>query len=155
MSTLAMFDYQKYYISNNIDELAEVCISCFWVVEVWSFSKTIWKIIFFLIEYILFLLLLRGKEQLSFFTFELSLRNLTYKNKVLRACSWFLKLHVWNPALDTHLKFATKNLQPLGGSLPLSKQKSLWYRNQPIDLQRKSMGWFLYGRIFVTKELIF
>ena len=53
MTTLGKFDYQKLYISNKIDELSEVCTSRFWVVQVWSYSKIIGKIIFVLIGYIL------------------------------------------------------------------------------------------------------
>ena len=34
MSTLGKFDYQKFYISDKIDELAEVCTSRFWVVVI-------------------------------------------------------------------------------------------------------------------------
>ena len=37
--------------------------------------------------------------------------------------------------------------------LPLTHDKSLSYRNQPIDLQSKSMDWFLYDRTSVMKDL--
>ena len=42
------------------------------------------------------------------------------------------------------------NLTPLS----LSKQRSLWYRNQSIDLQSKSIDWFYMIGNSVMKELI-
>ena len=37
--------------------------------------------------------------------------------------------------------------------LNLSWQRSLWYRNQSIDLQNKSVDWFLYNRSFCDKRV--
>ena len=39
MIFLEKFDYQKFYISNIIDELAEVYTSRFWVAQVWCYLK--------------------------------------------------------------------------------------------------------------------
>ena len=38
--------------------------------------------------------------------------------------------------------------------LTLSRRRSISYRNQSIDLQSKSVGWFLYDTASVVKELI-
>ena len=34
-----------------------------------------------------------------------------------------------------------------------SWRRSLWYRNQSIDLQSKSIGWLLYNRVFRHKRV--
>ena len=57
MIFLEKFDYQKFYISNKIGEPAEVCTSRFWVAQV-DVIQRYWGDILFLIEYMLWLLIL-------------------------------------------------------------------------------------------------
>ena len=66
MIFLEKLDYQKFYISNKIDELAEVCTSRFWVAQV-DVIQRYWGDISFLIEYMLWLLILCYFKKIAIF----------------------------------------------------------------------------------------
>ena len=65
MSTLGKFDYQKFYISDKIDELAEVCTSRFWVVVIQKLLERLFS--FYLGIYCNFLSFVNARKGATFF----------------------------------------------------------------------------------------
>ena len=95
---LEKFYYQKSYISNKIDELAEVCTSRFWVAQ-FDVLRRYWGDILFLIEYMLWLLILcYFKKRATLFSYV----SVEFQEYDIRIKSHVPVAGFWNYLVKTH-----------------------------------------------------